>query len=61
MGIIPTNLRVVNGVPEEVIEQEVGQVRVVVVGRLDVAQEHRPDDATASPHQSDTAVVLNEN
>jgi len=51
----------VNGVPEEVVEQEVGELRVLVVGGLDVAQEHGADDATAAPHQSNAAVVLNKN
>ena len=50
-----------DGVPEEVIEQEVGEFRVLVVGGLDVAQEHGADDATAAPHQSNAAVVLNKN
>jgi hypothetical protein len=51
----------VDCVPEEVIEQEVGEFRVLVVGRLDVAQEHGADDATAAPHQSNAAIVLNKN
>ena len=50
-----------DGVPEEVVQEQVGQLRVLVVGGLDVAQEDRPDDAATAPHQGDAAVVLREN
>ena len=50
-----------DGVPEEVIQEQVGQLRVLVVSGLDVAQEDRPDDAATAPHQGDAAIVLREN
>lgn len=49
-----------DGVPEEVVQEQVGQLRVLVVGGLDVAQEDRPDDAATAPHQGDAAIVLRE-
>ena len=33
------------------------QLRVLVEGFLDLAQEHAADDAAAAPHQGDAAVV----
>jgi len=42
---------------EEVIEQQVGQRRVFVVGRLYFPQELAPDDAAAAPHERDGAVI----
>ena len=53
-------LGTVDGVPEEVVQEQVGQLRVLVVGGLDVAQEDRPDDAATAPHQGDAAIVLRE-
>lgn len=44
-------------VDEVRIEEQVLQVGVLVEGFLDVTQELGSDDATASPHQSDTSVV----
>ncbi len=44
-------------VDEVRIEEQVLQVGVFVEGFLDVTQELGSDDATASPHQSDTSVV----
>ena len=46
-----------DGVPEEFVAEEVLQLRVLVVGLLDVPQEDAPDDAAAAPHQRDRAVV----
>ncbi len=34
------------------------QVRILVVGGLDVAQEDRADDATAAPHEGNASVIL---
>lgn len=42
--IEPAYLAFVNGVSEEIIHQEVGQLRVLVEGGLDVAQEYRPGE-----------------
>ena len=50
-------LAIVDGVPEELVAEEVLELRVLVVGLLDVAQEDAPDDAAAAPHQRDRAVV----
>ena len=53
----PAWLTCVKSVPEKVVEEEVVQFRVFVVGCFDVAQENRSDDTTASPHQSDPPIV----
>ena len=47
-----------DGVPKEVVQEQVGELGILVVGGLDVAQEDRPDDAASTPHQSNAAVVL---
>ena len=46
-----------DGVPEELVAEEVLQLRVLVVGLLDVPEEDGADDAAAAPHQRDRAVV----
>ena len=46
-----------DGVPEEIIQEQVVKAGVLVKGRLDVAEEARPDDAASSPHQSNAAIV----
>ena len=55
------HLAIVDRIPEEVVEKKIGQILVLVVGGLDVAQEDRPDDAATAPHQGDAAIVLREN
>ena len=52
------HLAIVDRIPEEVVEKKIGQILVLVVGGLDVAQEDRPDDATSTPHQCNAAIVL---
>ena len=42
---------------EERIEHQILQVRVVVKGFLDIAQEDRPDDASAPPHQGNASII----
>ena len=42
---------------EIIVEQQVRQLRIVVEGFLDLAEEARADDAAAAPHQGDAAVV----
>jgi hypothetical protein len=42
---------------EEGIEQEVGKLRVLIEGFLDLAQELRADDAATAPHESDASEV----
>ena len=51
------HLRVGNGSFEEVVQQQIGQLGVGFEGGLDLGQEHGADDAAASPHQRDRAVV----
>ena len=53
-----SNLTLVNCVTEEIVEQKVSQVGIIVVRGLNVSQEDWANDATASPHQSDPAIVL---
>ena len=42
---------------EEGIEHQVRELRVLVEGFFDFAQEHAADDAAAAPHEGDAAVV----
>ena len=44
-------------VGEPGVKHEVGQVGVLVVRLLDVAQEHAADDAASAPHERDIAVL----
>ena len=55
--VSPAVLGVVDGLVEEVIEEQIFQVRVFPVCRGDVLQEHGPDDAAATPHESDRRLV----
>ena len=40
-----------------IVQQQVRELRIVVVGFLDFAEKARADDAAAAPHQRDAAVV----
>ena len=55
--VSPSGLSLVDGILEEVAEQEVLEIGVLAVGLRDVLEEDGPDDATASPHQSDGWLV----
>jgi hypothetical protein len=55
--ISPTLLSVVDGLVEEVIEEQVLEVRVLAVSRSDVLEEDRTNNATAAPHESDGGLV----
>ena len=51
--VAPTGLGFVDGLVEEVVEEEVLECRVVAVRRGDVFEEDGPDDASSTPHQCD--------
>ena len=46
-----------NGIFEEIINQEVVKGWVLVKSLLDITQESRFDDTPSSPHQSNSSVV----
>ena len=50
-------LAVFDGLPEEVVQEQAGQLWVLVKGLLDVSKEDTADDATSTPHESDGAIV----
>jgi len=54
---VPAAVAVESKVSEEVVEEQVGERRIFVVGFLDLAQEAAADDATAPPHQGNPAVI----
>ena len=53
----PTRLRLVDGLVEEVVEEQRLEVAVLLVRSGDVAKEDRLDDATATPHARNARVV----
>ena len=53
----PGRLVAVQRLAEEVVEQQIGELRILVVGFLDLAEEAAADDAAAAPHQRDAAEV----
>lgn len=53
----PARLAVRDGALEELVQQQVAQLSVLVERLLDVAEEHAANDAAASPHQRDLAIV----
>lgn len=55
--VSPSGLSRVDGLVEEVIEQEVLQVRVLAVGAGDILEEDRADNATTTPHQGNGWLV----
>ena len=55
--VAPTLLAALDLAPEVIVEQQIRELRILVVGLLDLAQEARPNDAPAAPHQGDAAVV----
>ena len=56
-NVSPPRLRLVDGFVEEVVEQQVLEVRVLAVRRRNVLQEHRPDNAATAPHQGNRRFV----
>src|SRR5665647_314621 len=55
--VAPAFLRALDFAPEIIVEQQVRELRIIIVGFLDLAEETRADDAAAAPHQRDAAVV----
>jgi len=53
----PSRLSLVDGLVEEVVEEKVLEVLVLLVSVGDVTEEDRSDDASSTPHESDTGVV----
>lgn len=53
----PASLRALHNALEIWVEQQVGQGGVIVKGFLYLAEENAPDNAAASPHKGDAAVV----
>jgi len=56
-NVSPAALGGVDGLLEEVIEQQILKVGVVAVGVGDVLQEDGADNATTAPHESDGGLV----
>ena len=50
-------LAVLDGLPEEVIEEEAGQFGILVESCLDVPEEDASDDAPPAPHEGNGPVV----
>lgn len=55
--VSPAGLGLVDGLVEEVVEEQVLEVGVVAVSRSDVLQEDRADNAAATPHEGDRRLV----
>ncbi len=55
--IAPAGLRLVDGLVEEVVEEQVLEVCVGAVGGRDVLQEDGADDAATAPHEGDGWLV----
>ena len=53
----PARLVLVQRAREEVVQQQILQIGILIKRRLDVAEEHRTDDAAATPHQRNPAHV----
>jgi hypothetical protein len=56
-NVTPSLLSLVNGLVEEVVEEQVLQVGVGTVSRGDVLQEDRSDDAATTPHECNRRLV----
>ena len=55
--VSPAWLSLVNGLVEEIVEEEVLKVWVAAVGAGDVLQEDGTDNATTTPHEGDLWLV----
>lgn len=53
----PARLRFVSSLVEEVVEEQRLKVAILLVGGGDVTKENTLDDASSTPHTSDTSVV----
>jgi len=56
-NVTPTGLRLVDGLVEETIEEQVLQVGVVAIRRRDVLEEDGADDAATAPHEGNRWLV----
>lgn len=56
-NVSPALLCVVDGLVEEVVEEEVLEVGVAAVGGSDVLEEDGADDAATAPHEGDLGLV----
>ena len=56
-NVAPAVLGGVDGVVEEVVEEEVLKVGVAAVGLSDVLEEDRADDAATTPHEGDLGLL----
>ncbi len=56
-NISPARLSLVDCLFEEVVEQKVLEIVVFTIGRGDVLQEDRPDNASSAPHQCNGRLV----
>src|ERR1041385_2456572 len=55
--VTPRFLSLLDRLLEERVEQQIYEFRMFVVGFFDFAEECAADDATATPHQRDAAVI----
>ena len=55
--VSPSWLCLVDGLVEEVVEEQVLEIRVVTVCRGDILQEDGTDDAASTPHQGNRGLV----
>lgn len=55
--VSPAGLRLVDGLVEEIIEEQVLEVRVRAVSLGDVLQEDGADDASTAPHEGNLGLV----
>src|SRR5260221_14529065 len=53
----PGSLVIVQRLAEEIVEQQIGELRILIVRFLDLGEETAADDAAAAPHQGDSAEV----
>ena len=56
-NLSPAGLGLVDSLVEEVVEQQVGQVGLLAVGRGDVLEEDGADDAATTPHEGNGRLV----
>src|SRR3981081_2436761 len=53
----PGGFVIVQHLAEKIGDQQVGEVRILIISFLDLAQETAADDATAAPHQRDSSEI----
>jgi len=55
--VAPAGLRLVDGLVEEIVKEQVLEVGVAVVRRTDLLEEDGADDAATAPHERDRGLV----